>query len=188
MSNYWGYVCLSHDPPMYSEQWLNHGEEALRAAWEQSRTPEGWPAVPKIPGVNDLLGDDPMPIDHRGVPHSGPGGWLWEHPRCRVGLHDQRSALIELNPVTEPPEPPMTTHPGDEPSSSYQRPTGMNPTYSDPQRRYTLTEARALLAREQCDTDGHDLEATVVRRVDGTVIRHLIYCARCSATFTEDTP
>lgn len=96
MSNYWGYVCLSHDPPMYSERWLNHGEEALRAAWEQSRTPEGWPAAPKIPGVNDLLGDDPMPLEHRGFSHSSPGAWLWEHLRCRVGLHDQRGALIEL--------------------------------------------------------------------------------------------
>lgn len=52
--------------------------------------------------------------------------------------------------------------------------------------RYTLDEARALLAREDCDRDGHDLETLLLRSPapSGRVI-HRVRCSRCGATFTE---
>lgn len=52
--------------------------------------------------------------------------------------------------------------------------------------RYTLDEARAVLAREECDIDGHDLTTRLLRTVGGSVT-HSIGCDRCGATFTEDT-
>lgn len=62
-------------------------------------------------------------------------------------------------------------------------------TASEPagEPRYTLEEAARILARRECDTNGHDLEQNVLRRAEGTVVRILIVCNRCSAVFQEVT-
>jgi hypothetical protein len=33
VSTYWGYVCESHNPPLESEHWINHGEDVLVATF-----------------------------------------------------------------------------------------------------------------------------------------------------------
>ena len=52
--------------------------------------------------------------------------------------------------------------------------------------RYTLEEAARLLARQECDEHGHDLDQTLIRDATGTVHAVVVACARCRATFTED--
>jgi hypothetical protein len=59
--------------------------------------------------------------------------------------------------------------------------------YDGQERRYTLQEAAAILARDECDTTGHDLDATLIRNPVGSVLRHVITCRRCGAHFQEVT-
>jgi hypothetical protein len=42
VSTYWGYVCESHNPPLISEHWFNHGEDVLTDAYRKERAGE-WP-------------------------------------------------------------------------------------------------------------------------------------------------
>ncbi len=53
------------------------------------------------------------------------------------------------------------------------------------EERYTLAEAKQILARQECDREGHDLDATVVRDGAGRSVLHLVRCYRCKATFKE---
>ena len=90
MSTYWGYACESHDPPLISEHWINHGEDALIETFRKERAGE-WPDEPVIVGVNDAL--DPEPVEVRyyadGYGSQAPIWWLREHPRCAVALHNE---------------------------------------------------------------------------------------------------
>lgn len=56
-----------------------------------------------------------------------------------------------------------------------------------PEPRYTLEEAREILARRECDQYGHDLNSSVIRGASGIVLRHVITCDRCGAHFQEVT-
>ena len=49
---------------------------------------------------------------------------------------------------------------------------------------YTLAEARRVLARQECDKEGHDVE-DVPLYVHPGVTRHQTKCVRCGATFVE---
>lgn len=59
-----------------------------------------------------------------------------------------------------------------------------NPDVERP-KSYTLEEARAILKREECDEEGHDLE-TVGLLVYRSATVHKIECRHCGATFRED--
>lgn len=60
---------------------------------------------------------------------------------------------------------------------------------TDSPPRYTLQEAAKLLAREECDTEGHQVESTYAPTGDGTrTVRHIIRCTRCGTRYTEETP
>jgi hypothetical protein len=50
--------------------------------------------------------------------------------------------------------------------------------------RYTLAEARMIVAREQCDQFGHALSNGRVYGAGGQ-IEHVVTCVRCGAAFTE---
>lgn len=51
--------------------------------------------------------------------------------------------------------------------------------------RYTLREARSLLARQECLTDGHAIEQDVIRTAGGQTVHMPIWCSRCGGQFTE---
>lgn len=58
-------------------------------------------------------------------------------------------------------------------------PDGPAPASGTDEPRYTLAEARRLLAEQNCRDDGHDLNQQW--RVDGGTV--LVFCGRCGATF-----
>jgi hypothetical protein len=90
VSTYWGYVCESHDPPLASEHWFNHGEDTLAALVRAVRN-GSWP-------VDEI--DEPAPVDHMGYATSAPVRWLREHPRCTIALHNEYGAT---KPIEETP-------------------------------------------------------------------------------------
>lgn len=55
-------------------------------------------------------------------------------------------------------------------------------TAEGPPQRYTLDEARQLLAEKQCDEEGHDLDQVAINRGDGPRTWH-IACLRCTTIF-----
>lgn len=65
MSTYWGYKCMSHDPPLESEYWYNHGDEKLAALLKDRE------ALIRL-GDNLSLSLPPEIV------------WLREHPKCTV--------------------------------------------------------------------------------------------------------
>lgn len=80
MSTYWGYACVSHEPPLVSEHWFNHGDLLLAQVYKQVR--EGsWPDC-------DEWGT-PGPVDSNGYLTNSPIYWLREHPDCEVVLHNE---------------------------------------------------------------------------------------------------
>ena len=85
MSTYYGYVCLSHDPPLHSEHWLNRGEDTLRrflAAWRAGGyTADTYP-LPKLPVHRGWDGD--------------PAEWLAAHPNCRIGIGNENGEIVEV--------------------------------------------------------------------------------------------
>lgn len=83
MSTYWGYVCVSHDPPLESEHWFNHGEDVLVDAFLRERAGE-WPNDPSF-----TAWDEPVPLVLRGYETTSPISWLREHPRCEVALRNE---------------------------------------------------------------------------------------------------
>ena len=84
MSTYWGFACVSHDPPLTSERWFNHGEGTLRQAFRLERA-GAWPNDPDMPEVLE----EPLPVAHRGHATTAPIQWLREHPRCTVVLRNE---------------------------------------------------------------------------------------------------
>lgn len=100
MSTDWGYACVSHDPPMYSEEWFNHGEAVLRAALLQHRSAEGWPDDPDQSEENRrLLGPDPAPVQHEGYATTAPVRWLNQHPHCEVVIVSEYGEAIDSHGV-----------------------------------------------------------------------------------------
>lgn len=87
VSTYWGYVCESHDPPIISEHWMNHGDERLAVLfWTERR--DGWPSDPSI-----TAWDEPVPVPYYdgadAYASTVPIVWLREHPHCRIALHNE---------------------------------------------------------------------------------------------------
>lgn len=76
MSTYWGYSCRTHTPPLNSEMWFNHGDEALRRVLGQYRA-GNWPT--------DEWGY-PLPMSHNGHLTSEPTAWLSRHEQCDIGI------------------------------------------------------------------------------------------------------
>lgn len=85
MSTYWGYRCISHDPPLESEHWFNHGEDVLIDAYLKVRAGT-WPMVPDrlFPGEFE-----PALVVHRSYETAEPHAWLTDHPRCEVVLANE---------------------------------------------------------------------------------------------------
>lgn len=92
MSTNWGFVCLSHDPPLASEHWFNHGEDVLRDAWQKERADE-WPDDPKF-----TAWAEPLPVVLRSAATASPIFWLRQHPNCTVGLHNEYG---DIEPLAE---------------------------------------------------------------------------------------
>lgn len=110
MSQYWGYVCESHDPPIESDRWLNHGDDALADLFHKVRNGE-WPQsagmvpeyrlaygdslAPMVVGFGVAEGAPAYAIPVRPVPGGGappwhgPVDWLAEHPHCKVVLKNE---------------------------------------------------------------------------------------------------
>ena len=74
MSTYWGYVCKSHEPPIESEHWFNHGYLTLEQVFRKERAGE-WP--------------DQEDVMHRGYATKEPIQWLRQHPHCEVALRNE---------------------------------------------------------------------------------------------------
>lgn len=85
MSHDWGYGCITHDPPLESEHWLNHGADTLRRVFRVVRA-GSWPQTEPWPGADYT---DPMPVEHHGYQHTGVVPWLLAHPRCEVVVVDE---------------------------------------------------------------------------------------------------
>lgn len=92
MSTYWGYSCVSHDPPLNSDHWLNHGEDVLIDAYLRERRGE-WPDDDA-----DLPWVEPEPVVLRGFESTAPIWWLRSHPHCEVVLHNEYG---ETRPIRE---------------------------------------------------------------------------------------
>lgn len=90
MSTYWGYVCVSHAPPLGSEQWFNHGEDALCDAYVRERAGT-WPDEDNA-GL--YLPPDPVPVQVHGYGTTAPIWWLRQHPNCRVLVESEYGDLI----------------------------------------------------------------------------------------------
>lgn len=92
MSTYWGYVCESHDPPLISEHWINHGEEVLIETFFKVRAGE-WPDDPRMPDLGEPL---PVVFYASGYGSSAPVWWLGKHPHCAVSLHNEYGERREI--------------------------------------------------------------------------------------------
>lgn len=112
MSTSWGFVCLSHDPPLISERWFSRGGAgALADLFRRERRGE-WPNTPEdspfylafqgepLPMLAE--GEQAVPVDFRpgggAPPWSEPPAWLREHPRCKVGVRSEYGQIVELEP------------------------------------------------------------------------------------------
>lgn len=117
MSTHWGYVCLSHDPELPSERWLNHGDRALADAFRKERAGE-WPNCTEedVWGGEgepyDLLpeGDQAIPVRPHGgggaPPWSGVIEWLRQHPGCHVALRNEYGVTEEITDESKLPTAP----------------------------------------------------------------------------------
>lgn len=92
MSTHWGYTCLSHDPPLSSDTWFNHGEQILLHAYQTERAGQ-WPRDPAI-----TAWDEPVPVYNGGHGTTAPIEWLRQHPRCNVAL---RNEYGDVQPIPE---------------------------------------------------------------------------------------
>lgn len=88
MSTYWGFVCESHDPPLESEHWFNHGDKVLIDLFIRERAGV-WPVDTAKLERFPALGPEPMPVEHRGYVTTAPVDWLREHPRCSIALRNE---------------------------------------------------------------------------------------------------
>lgn len=86
MSTNWGYACVSHDPPLVSEHWMNHGDDRLAALFWAVRRGE-WPNDPSITAWQEPM---PVPYSRSGdYASTAPVYWLHAHPNCQVVLHSE---------------------------------------------------------------------------------------------------
>lgn len=99
MSTYWGFACVSHDPPLVSECWFNRGDDRLAEAFHLERAGE-WPDDPKWPAL-----ENPMPMTYSDGLHgtAAPIHWLREHPRCEVVLQNEYGDTKPIPPREEAP-------------------------------------------------------------------------------------
>ena len=97
MSTRWGYACVSHDPPLLTERWLNHGDGILAEAFHIERAGK-WPDDPEWPRL-----ENPMPVLYtNGHPATAePIHWLRRHPHCEVILQNEYG---DTKPIPPPPE------------------------------------------------------------------------------------
>lgn len=131
MSTSWGYVCESHDPPIESERWLNHGDDALIDLFQKVRGGE-WPmAADLVPHLRLAYGDElaPMvmvsateltasyaaPVAPRpgggAPPWSDPPNWLREHPHCKVALRNEYGDRREIGETIQGTVAPLAVDP-----------------------------------------------------------------------------
>lgn len=131
MSKYWGYVCESHDPPIESDHWLNHGDDALIDLFHKVRNGE-WPkSAEMVPEFRLAYGDElapmvtgfgvtdgkPYAIPVRPVPGGGappwhgPPNWLAEHPRCKVALRNEYGDRREVGETVIGSVAPLAVEP-----------------------------------------------------------------------------
>lgn len=112
MSTYWGYVCLSHDPPIEGSRDLNHGDDALIDLYWKV-TAGDWPMASELvpPGLERAYEGELAPMVMEGslavpVPPQQGGGappwgsplsFLQQHPHCVIVVQseygDRRSML-----------------------------------------------------------------------------------------------
>src|ERR1044072_5819380 len=91
MSTYWGYACKSHDPPLVSEHWLNHGDDFLRTIYEdRAQWLERHDADDNYGGIE---------VEYRGYGRRGIIEWLAEHRSCKVVLHNEYGTEQTLGPT-----------------------------------------------------------------------------------------
>ena len=112
MSESWGYVCESHDPPLESDRWLNRGADALADLARKMRDGT-WPLAADLdPEYALAYGDEPAPMEYwRGEtsavpvapvpgggspPYSGPPNWFSEHLNCRIALRSEYGERREI--------------------------------------------------------------------------------------------
>lgn len=95
MSTSWGYVCQSHNPNQYSEDWFNHGQDLLTDVYRRVRAGE-WPTDED---------DDPVPVVHRGHETRAPVYWLRGHPHCMIALWNEYGVVVSLDPDPAPMVP-----------------------------------------------------------------------------------
>ena len=83
MSEYGGYRCTTHKPPLDSERWFNRGTGLLEEAFTLERAGL-WPNDPKY----DPRWPEPMPVGHDDsqARFTAPIHWLRDHPHCQVVL------------------------------------------------------------------------------------------------------
>jgi hypothetical protein len=97
MSRSVGYECLSHDPYLRSDTFINHGDDILQMAFTLERAGL-WPSTPDHLYPEDQW--DPTPVaDSCGA---APIYWLRQHPKCQIGLFDEYNETKPLNPLIQP--------------------------------------------------------------------------------------
>lgn len=121
MSTYWGYVCLSHDPPIEAERDLNHGDDALIDLYWKF-TGGDWPMASELAPHAALAYEGEMapmemvgtqavpvpPISGGGAPPwTSPLSFLQQHPHCVIAVQsengDRRSMLGTVQSLPVPP-------------------------------------------------------------------------------------
>lgn len=131
MSKHWGYVCEGHDPPLESERWLNHGDDALIDLFRKVRSGQ-WPtAAALVPQFALAYGDElapmvmvldsvfltahaaPVPPQPGGgaPPWTEPPNWLLLHPRCKVSLRSEYGDRREIGDTVLGEVAPLAVEP-----------------------------------------------------------------------------
>jgi len=104
VSKHWGYVCVSHDPPLASERFGNHADDILRDIHRAHRAgtlamePEVHESGPFAGQTNYTRDYVALPM-HHGSDHyksTAPMNWLDDHPRCEIML---RSEYGDIEPI-----------------------------------------------------------------------------------------
>lgn len=131
MSKYWGYVCLSHDPPLEAEQDLNHGDDALIDLYWKVQAGE-WPMASElcpqfalayegelapmatVPADGDRAAyATPVPPRQGGgaPPWTSPLTFLQQHPHCVIAVQSEYgerrsvSGTVQAAPAAQAIEP-----------------------------------------------------------------------------------
>jgi hypothetical protein len=105
MSEYWGYVCLSHDPPIVGKRDLNHGDDALIDLYWKVVAGD-WPMASELvpgfemayegelaPMVMDEAKKHAVPVPPRQgggtPPYTSPLTFLQQHPNCTMAVQNE---------------------------------------------------------------------------------------------------